>query len=415
MSWHEVPRRLQIRYLHAAAITAAQLARLVGELEQDSGDRSALKLMLRRFQGLAAWAGLHGLSAISVAAQLGEHDCATLAGGGVVPQPAHIEQIRTLIHVLRQQIYRQRTTGGISEEILWARPAPQEPATAAPATPRPPYRALAVGLGEVDWQQLERLLLEQGFALQAVETCREAGRAFAGGLPEAVIAAADLPDGSGPLLTHYLRSLDRGDDPVVVIVGGGAAASPAGAPPPAEPGTGCDADARFSAPLDWAAVARSLAALRQRRQDAPGILYMASDDDEAAGLGALLRGAGYRVRRCRDPHRFAREVLTCEPELVLIDLPPAAASGELVRWLRGDPRCAGLPVILLTAEEDGEVPAAAGIGSGLAERAAKPVEPRSLLAQVAARIEHHRALGRLFADAGRRSPKVAMAAPAASA
>lgn len=126
MSWQEIPRHLQIKYLHAAAITAAQLARLAARLEQDRGDRIALKLLLRRFQGLAAWAGLHGLSAIAVAAQLGEYDCSTLAGANVEPEPAHLGQIRALVDVLRQEIYRQRTTGGLSEEILWARPAPAE-------------------------------------------------------------------------------------------------------------------------------------------------------------------------------------------------------------------------------------------------------------------------------------------------
>ena len=388
----------------------AQLARLIGELEQDCGNRDSLKLMLRRFQGLAAWAGLHGLATISVPAQLGEQDCATLAGGGFTPQPAHLEQIRTLVHILRQQVYRQRTTGGISEEILWARPAPKDPETAAPAPPQTPHRALAVGLEEVDWKQLEGLLLREGFALQAVETCREAGRVFAAGLPEAVIAAADLPDGSGTLLTHYLRSLERGDDPVVVLVGDAAAAGPA-AVPPVEPWPGCDADARFAAPIDWAGLARWLATQRERRQSAPGVLYFTSDDEEAAGLGALLRGAGYRVRRCRDPRRFAREVLTCAPELVLIDLPPAAENaGELLRWLRSDQRCAGLPVILLTAE-DGETPPPQGIGAGVTERAAKPVVAQSLLSQIAARIEHHRALKLLFADTGRHAPKPAMRAP----
>jgi hypothetical protein len=138
VSWQEIPRNLQIKYLHAAAITAAQLARLGASLEDDSGNRGTLKLLLRRFQGLAAWAGLHGLSAIAVAAQLGEHDCSTLAGANVVPEPAHVEQIRALVHALRQEIYRQRTTGGFSEEILWARLAPADFAATVETPPPAP-------------------------------------------------------------------------------------------------------------------------------------------------------------------------------------------------------------------------------------------------------------------------------------
>ncbi|HEV3075896.1 MAG TPA: hypothetical protein VHB47_15855 [Thermoanaerobaculia bacterium] len=64
MNWHEIPRSLQLRYLHAAAITVAQLGRLLAEVERDAGTGGlqALKLMLRRFYGLAAWAGLNGLA-----------------------------------------------------------------------------------------------------------------------------------------------------------------------------------------------------------------------------------------------------------------------------------------------------------------------------------------------------------------
>jgi len=138
VNWHEIPRSLQLRYLHAAAITAAQLGRLLAEVERDAGGRQALKLMVRRFYGLAAWAGLHGLAAVSVAAQRGEHDCATLAASHVVPQPAHLDQIRAQVDTLRHEIYRLRTSGGICDEILWAMPLPEGLLSAAPAPlPRP--------------------------------------------------------------------------------------------------------------------------------------------------------------------------------------------------------------------------------------------------------------------------------------
>ncbi len=125
---------MQLRYLHAAAITVAQLGRLLEEVVRNPGDRASLKLMLRRFYGLAAWAGLHGLAAVSVAAQHGEHDCSTLAASRVAPQPAHLGQIRALVDALRHEIYRLRATGGICDEILWpklshpARPPPWPPA-----------------------------------------------------------------------------------------------------------------------------------------------------------------------------------------------------------------------------------------------------------------------------------------------
>jgi len=426
VSWHEIPRNLQIKYLHAAALTAAQLSRLAAQLDQDRGDRIALKLLLRRFHGLAAWAGLHGLSAIAVAAQLGEHDCATLAGANVVPELAHVEQIRALAQLLRQEVYRQRSTGGISEEILWARLAPAELGAAAgqrlPApAPLPARRALAVGLLDVEWQRLEGLLSHRGFTLQAVETCREAGRVFADGLPEAVIAAEEQADGSGALLTHYLRSLDRGDEPVMVLIGGPAggdagAGSGSGA---AEPRASCDADAQWRGPVDWVALTESLPGLIEQRQAAPRILYLGNEDEEAAALRALLGGAGYRVRGCRDPRRFPREVLASEPELVLMNLAPSAvaagAAGDLVRWLRSDKRCAAVSVVVL--EGDDGTPAPPGAGAAGTSRLARTAAPAVLLAAVAERVEHCRALKRLFADSPVTAAPArrAQAAPAASA
>ena len=148
MNWHEIPRSLQLRYLHAAAITVAQLGRLLAEVERDAGTggRQALKLMLRRFYGLAAWAGLNGLAAVWVAAQRGEHDCSTLAASHVMPQPAHLDQIGAQVDVLRHEIYRLRTNGGIGDEILWAMPLPEGLLSAAPAPPPRPAAAAALDL-----------------------------------------------------------------------------------------------------------------------------------------------------------------------------------------------------------------------------------------------------------------------------
>jgi DNA-binding response OmpR family regulator len=153
-------------------------------------------------------------------------------------------------------------------------------------------------------------------------------------------------------------------------------------------------------------VAQRLAALLERRRSAPRVLYLESDDEAAGGLRALLNGSGYRVRSCRDIRRLAREVLRCEPDLVLIDLPRREApAGDVVRWLRGERRSAGVPVILLTPQngesgEGGEEESVleSGLGPGGGERVAKPVAAPAFLAMVAARIEHHRALARLFTE-----------------
>ena len=248
------------KYLRAAAMTVAQLFRLVGELRQDAGDTAALRLLVRRFHALSAFGGAFGLAAVAVIAQIGEHDCATILRSRLPPDRAQLEQIRALVLQLRRVIARQRAAGagaGLCEVL----PALDPEAARTSSPPEPPRRlALAVGLRDLDWATVASRLALHGFAVQTADTCQQAGRVFAGGLPDAVIAAADLPDGTGCLLAHYVRSLEGGDQPVVAIIQGqGGGCGP-------DELARCDADAAFETPVSWSAVAETLADSLARRR-----------------------------------------------------------------------------------------------------------------------------------------------------
>ena len=381
------PSGLKPKYLRAAAMTAAQLLRLLGQLRQDAGDIAALRLLVRRFHGLSAFGGAFGLAAVAVIAQIGEHDCATILRTRMAPDRAQLEQIRALVLQLRRVIARQRASDGGRREVLPSPPPPDPEAARASSPPLPPRRlALAVGLRDVDWATVASRLALHGFAVQTADTCKQAGRVFAGRLPEAVIAAADLPDGTGCLLAHYVRSLEGGDQPVVVIVQG-----PGGGCGPEELAR-CDADAAFETPVSWSAVAETLADALARRRSAPRILYLSQAPDPATAK--LLDDAGYRVRCCPDPSRVARDLSSFDPALVMTDLPRSSATaGDLRRCLLGDKRYAAMPVLRLAPEP---MPWRDGSTDGV-DRLECSAEPAALLATVATRIERCRALKRMFA------------------
>jgi len=384
MCWSEMPDEVRSKSVGAAALTLAQIVRLVTRLQEDPGDLAALRELLQRFAGLAGWGGLHGLAPISVAAQLGEHDCATLLGGNIAPERRHLEQITALIHILRRELRKQ-------EE-----PA-VEPADLDSLDVALPPRAgvLAVGPWGGLAPEARRLLLEQGMAVEWVETSYEAGRVLAAqGPPDAMIAAAQLPDGTGYVLTDYLRSLAGGSDTVVVIAGG-ETGDPADPSDPAEL-VRCGADAAIEDPPSWPALAAKLACLLARRDAAePRILCLADDAREAVRLRELLDAAGYRVRCCTDSRRLPREMASFAPELLLLDVPePDWSTSDLVRRIRLDRRAAVVPLLFLTAAGAADcAPRAIG-----AEYLARPVEAPRLLAAVASRIERTRALKKLFAS-----------------
>src|SRR5258708_3108166 len=225
-----MPSELKIKYLRAAAMTAAQLLSLVAQLRQDAGDAAALRLLVRRFQALSAFGSAYGLAAIAVLAQLGEREGSAILRDGMRPDRAQLEQLRSFVLLLRRAVSRYRASGdGIDESLSTASAdhpgvSRENPAAAAP----PRRRALFVGLRDADWATVAGRLALHGFTLETVESCRQAGRVFAAGPPDAVVAAADLPDGTGCLLAHYVRSLEGGDQPVVSIIHG-----PAGGCPPA--------------------------------------------------------------------------------------------------------------------------------------------------------------------------------------
>jgi DNA-binding response OmpR family regulator len=476
MSWDDIPTKLRSKYLRAGSMQVARLMRLLGRLQVDPADLGALRALLHCFHSLAGWSAVEGLPLVGVAGQLGEHDCSALLSASTVPERRHLDQIKTLIYLLRREIRQQRSAlalagtaaaaraAAIADELIAAPPLaspvdlaalpvhdavpafaahlalpalsplsplaalPEEPTLPAPlafaapavrpalraalraasppapaagegarqeprraADTKPLRRALLVGMHEEEAELLRRSLKPHGIALDAVETSFEAGSILGGGLPDAVIATADLADGTGYVLADYLRGLPGGQQTVVVILGAAGHGS--------DPGelVRCGIDAFFAGPADGAALAACVAQqLERQEQDAPRVVCLEDDAAAALALRELLHEGGYRVRLCNDPRRLLRLTLSFDADLLLMDVPqPDGTASDLVRRLRQDPRSAIVPIVLLTDAGRPRSTAPSLIG---AEYLAKPVAAADLLTSVAHRIDRSRALRRLFAE-----------------
>jgi DNA-binding response OmpR family regulator len=475
MSWDDVSLDLRTKYLRAGSMKVARLTRLIGRLQIDPNDVEALRALLLCFRALAAWSAVDGLPLVGVAGQLGEHDCSALLSASAMPEGRQLDQLKTLIYLLRREIRQQRRALALAGEDAAATPAPPAPPAAsaalrvaapaalpphdavpalapaaamAPESPeasalaapaevltaaasparhalavaaalaagetvllearrraaagetvqlearrqaaaQPARRALLVGMEEEEANVLRLFLEPHGIALEAVETSFEAGRILGGGLPDAVIAMAELADGTGYVLADYLRGLPGGQRPVVVILGGAGRGRNAGEL------VRCGIDAFFAGPAEGAALVGCLTQLLERQQhDAPRVLCLEDDPAEALALRELLHEAGYRVRLCNDSRRLLRLTSSFDAELILMDVPqPGGTASDLVRRLRQDPRSAVVPIVLLTSgSPQPAAPSLIGV-----EYLAKPVAAADLLATVAQRIERGRALRRLFA------------------
>ncbi|HEX7639008.1 MAG TPA: response regulator, partial [Burkholderiaceae bacterium] len=108
------------------------------------------------------------------------------------------------------------------------------------------------------------------------------------------------------------------------------------------------------------------------------------DDSKMVRLktSRLLATQGYQVVLASDGQDAVDQLRTLRPDLVITDVDMPRLDGfGLARHLRGDPRTAGTPVVMITSAEDRHRPEAAAIGVGLV--LGKPYPEDALLAHVA--------------------------------
>jgi len=121
------------------------------------------------------------------------------------------------------------------------------------------------------------------------------------------------------------------------------------------------------------------------RQDRAPARILIADDREVgrALLRRLLTRRRYVVSEAVDGAETLDAVARAQPDLVLLDLRlPDIDGSEVLRQLRAEYSAAELPIVMISAEHDGEV-AAACLSLGADDFLMKPVQPAVLYARVA--------------------------------
>jgi two-component system cell cycle response regulator DivK len=112
------------------------------------------------------------------------------------------------------------------------------------------------------------------------------------------------------------------------------------------------------------------------------ILYVEDNEFNRKIVRQLLAKTTYRLREANDGEAGVAAALDAPPDLILMDIQLPKMSGlDATRQLRGDPRTAKVPIIVVTSfalSGDDQKATAAGATAYLA----KPYSPRELLAKI---------------------------------
>jgi len=112
------------------------------------------------------------------------------------------------------------------------------------------------------------------------------------------------------------------------------------------------------------------------------ILYVEDNEFNRKIVRQLLAKTTYRLREAVDGEQGVASALAAPPDLILMDIQLPKMSGlDATRQLRGDPRTAAVPIIVVTSfalSGDEQKATAAGATAYLA----KPYSPRQLLAKI---------------------------------
>ncbi len=109
----------------------------------------------------------------------------------------------------------------------------------------------------------------------------------------------------------------------------------------------------------------------------PLVLVIEDDLAAAAAIRSQLGGAGYRVAHVATGHAGLGASKRLQPHAITLDLGlPDMDGWEVLYRLKGDPATQGIPVLILSASEEGQL----GLSLGAVDYLAKPVNPNRLQA-----------------------------------
>jgi diguanylate cyclase (GGDEF)-like protein len=350
----------------------------------DPSNRSALELVMRHFHSLAGSGTTYGMPRVTEIARDVDLDVREVLESGAEPDPDRIERWGQGLGRVRGEF----SLAGREKPLVRLR---HDHHTGGPG-------GKTVFIVEDDLAVMDSLraaLQEEGFATRMAASKKDAMALLRGGLPDALLADVILPDGSGLDVVEFVRSWPGGDRVAAIAMSvrseflDKVAALHAGA------------DAFFEKPLDLDALKRRLKQFLRETPAAeePRVLSVEDDPQQAAFIRAVLEAGGFEVATCDDPLSFEADMLSFQPDLVLMDANIPGLDGyDLTRYLRMEERYATLPVVFLTAEGD-ERAKIEVVQAGGDDHLVKPVTPTLLLNTVAIRIQRSRFLkGLLYRD-----------------
>jgi diguanylate cyclase (GGDEF)-like protein len=141
-------------------------------------------------------------------------------------------------------------------------------------------------------------------------------------------------------------------------------------------------------PLPSAQILEAVAQAAQRAEAAKQRVMIVDDDSQIlTTLKELLEPWGLSVTTLNDPQRFWEALVSCSPDLLILDVRTPGLSGiELCRIVRNDSRWSHLPIIFLTAYTDAAIVNQV-FSAGADDFLSKPIVEPELVSRIINRLE----------------------------
>jgi diguanylate cyclase (GGDEF)-like protein len=376
LSFEEALRDLRERFVRGSVERLERIAQLLDTLERDPADAGVLRDLMIQFHGFAGAGSTYGFPGVSALGSEGERLCDALLKEKQAPQAREQDRWMSLLRSLRRELEGEPSLGPA---------APGGPET------RASFDILVVDSDPESRASLERAAARDGLSARTAGSRAEAEAALQQKIPDGAIVELSLSDGSGSGFVEQIRALPGGESLAILMIGGASAFVNR------VDAIHCGADGYFDKPVREDALMRRLEHLLERgRTEAPRVLSVEDDADQAAFVRAVLESVGYQVRICSDPKSLETELADFRPDLVLLDIQLPGTDGyALARYIRQQESHAALPILFLTTRShiDSQIES---MRAGGDDYLVKPVVPGLLLSAAAARIERARFLRNLL-------------------
>lgn len=365
---------LRERFIGQLPARAADLAVMWGQRHHGVPDARVLALMRVAACNLKGAAGIYDIAPLAATAEALDTELTAAEGEGWLAGD-RIARIDNLLAKLSHQAgqppaedHSPHLDGGLPPALP---PGGRGARPILLLTPDP-----AIG------EELIGALAEHGYPARLCADLNHLAEALADGPAGAVIT--DL-DGTDPAWLNRLRLVMADQAPPVIAL-----ASDGGLPARLA-AVRAQVQGYLTRPVDLVDLVTLLDRLLLHDVRQPYRVVLVDDDSAAAAFYAtLLRAAGILVWEVGDPLTAAEVLAEAQPDVLILDMYMPECSGtDLAAALRQQPAHAGLPIVFLSSEQDGDRQLEA-IARGGDDFLTKPIRPDRLIAAVIARAERWR-------------------------